>query len=59
VEHPLGNVAQARVGDTCNRDHPQALANYQARGMIVYKIEESRKENIYEKLLFRVRGSAH
>src|ERR1043166_9103153 len=26
---------------TCNRDHPQALANYQARGMIVYKIEES------------------
>jgi hypothetical protein len=55
----LGNVAQARVGDTCNRDHPQALANYQARGMIVYKIEESRKENIYEKLLFRVRGSAH
>ena len=25
---------------TCNRDHPQALANYQARGMIVYKIEE-------------------
>ena len=26
---------------TCNRDHPQALANYQARGMIVYKVEES------------------
>ena len=26
---------------TCNRDHPQALANYQARGMVVYKIEES------------------
>ena len=25
---------------TCNRDHPKALANYQARGMIVYKIEE-------------------
>jgi GNAT superfamily N-acetyltransferase len=25
---------------TCNRDHPRALANYQARGMIVYKIEE-------------------
>jgi GNAT superfamily N-acetyltransferase len=24
---------------TCNRDHPQALANYEARGMIVYKIE--------------------
>ena len=26
---------------TCNRDHPQALANYQARGMLVYKIEET------------------
>lgn len=25
---------------TCDRDHPQALANYQARGMLVYKIEE-------------------
>jgi GNAT superfamily N-acetyltransferase len=25
---------------TCNRDHPQALANYQARGMMVYKVEE-------------------
>lgn len=25
---------------TCNRDHPEALANYQARGMIVYKVEE-------------------
>ena len=25
---------------TCNRDHPQALANYQARGMIVYKVEK-------------------
>jgi GNAT superfamily N-acetyltransferase len=25
---------------TCNRDHPQALSNYQARGMIVYKVEE-------------------
>jgi GNAT superfamily N-acetyltransferase len=24
---------------TCNRDHPQALANYQARGMVIYKIE--------------------
>ena len=33
---------------TCTLDHPQALANYQARGMIVYKIEESRRENIYE-----------
>jgi GNAT superfamily N-acetyltransferase len=26
---------------TCNRDHPQALANYQARGMIIYKVEEN------------------
>jgi len=26
---------------TCNRDHPQALANYQARGMTVYKVEQS------------------
>jgi GNAT superfamily N-acetyltransferase len=25
---------------TCNRDHPQALANYQARGMVVYRIEK-------------------
>jgi len=25
---------------TCNRDHPQALANYQARGMSIYKIEQ-------------------
>jgi len=33
---------------TCNRDHPQALANYQARGMIVYKIEESGRGNAYE-----------
>jgi GNAT superfamily N-acetyltransferase len=24
---------------TCNRDHPQALANYQARGMVIYKVE--------------------
>jgi GNAT superfamily N-acetyltransferase len=24
---------------TCNRDHPQALANYQARGMSIYKVE--------------------
>lgn len=33
---------------TCNRDHPKALANYQARGMIVYKIEETTGENIHE-----------
>ena len=25
---------------TCNYDHPQALANYQARGMIVYNVEQ-------------------
>jgi ribosomal protein S18 acetylase RimI-like enzyme len=37
-----GGIAPERVWvHTCNRDHPQALANYQARGMIVYKIEES------------------
>lgn len=24
---------------TCNRDHPQALANYQARGLVTYKVE--------------------
>jgi GNAT superfamily N-acetyltransferase len=42
-------IAPKRVWvHTCNRDHPQALANYQARGMIVYKIEESRRKNIYE-----------
>jgi len=26
---------------TCNQDHPQALANYQARGMVIYKVEET------------------
>ena len=26
---------------TCTLDHPQALANYQARGMVIYEIEES------------------
>ena len=25
---------------TCTQDHPRALANYQARGMVVYKVEE-------------------
>jgi GNAT superfamily N-acetyltransferase len=25
---------------TCNRDHPAALANYQARGMVIYKVEQ-------------------
>ena len=24
---------------TCNRDHPSALANYQARGFVIYKVE--------------------
>jgi GNAT superfamily N-acetyltransferase len=34
-------LAPSRVWvHTCNRDHPQALANYQARGMVVYKIEQ-------------------
>jgi GNAT superfamily N-acetyltransferase len=33
-------IAPKRVWvHTCNRDHPQALANYQARGMVVYKVE--------------------
>ena len=37
-----GEMASKRVWvHTCNRDHPQALANYQARGMVVYKIEET------------------
>ena len=26
---------------TCNRDHPRALANYQARGMVIYKVEKT------------------
>ena len=44
-----GGIAPKRVWvHTCTLDHPQALANYLARGMIVYKIEESRRENIYE-----------
>lgn len=35
-------IAPARVWvHSCNRDHPQALANYQARGMIVYKVEQT------------------
>jgi len=37
-----GGIAPKRLWvHTCNRDHPQALANYQARGMVVYKVEES------------------
>jgi len=36
-----GGIAPKRVCvHTCNRDHPQALANYQARGMVVYKVEQ-------------------
>jgi Acetyltransferase (GNAT) family. len=35
-------IAPTRVWvHTCNRDHPQALANYKARGMVVYRIEEA------------------
>ena len=35
-------LSPARVWvHTCNRDHPQALANYQARGMTVYKVDET------------------
>ena len=37
-----GGIAPARVWvHTCNRDHPQALANYQARGLVIYRVEES------------------
>lgn len=37
-----GGIAPTRVWvHTCNRDHPRALANYRARGMVVYKVEES------------------
>jgi GNAT superfamily N-acetyltransferase len=36
-----GGIAPSRVWvHTCNCDHPQALANYQARGMVVYKVEK-------------------
>jgi GNAT superfamily N-acetyltransferase len=35
-------IAPTRVWvHTCNRDHPRALANYQARGMVVYKVEQT------------------
>ena len=44
IEHAWSRrsgIAPARVWvHTCNRDHPQALANYQARGMVVYKVEQ-------------------
>jgi GNAT superfamily N-acetyltransferase len=37
-----GGIASKRVWvHTCNRDHPQALANYQARGLVVYRVEET------------------
>jgi GNAT superfamily N-acetyltransferase len=37
-----GGKAPDRVWvHTCNRDHPQALANYQARGMVIYKVEKA------------------
>jgi len=36
-----GGIVPTRVWvHTCNRDHPQALANYRARGMIIYRVEE-------------------
>ncbi len=36
-----GGIAAKRVWlHTCNRDHPKALANYQARGMIAYTAEK-------------------
>ena len=36
-------IAPTRVWvHTCNRDHSQALANYQARGMVIYKVEEAK-----------------
>ena len=37
---PHGIVPTRVWVHTCNRDHPQALANYQARGMIIYRVEE-------------------
>jgi GNAT superfamily N-acetyltransferase len=37
-----GGIAPKRVWvHTCDRDHPQAPTNYQARGMVIYKIEET------------------
>jgi len=38
----IRGIAPKRVWvHTCNLDHPQALANYQARGMVVYKVEQT------------------
>jgi GNAT superfamily N-acetyltransferase len=37
-----GGISPKRVWvHTCNRDHPRALTNYQARGMIVYRVEQT------------------
>ena len=37
-----GGITPTRVWvHTCNRDHPRALANYEARGMVIYKVEET------------------
>lgn len=42
-------IAPKRVWvHTCNRDHPQALSNYQARGMTIYKVEEGGRKSIHE-----------
>ena len=41
IEEAWGMSPERVWVHTCNRDHPLALANYQARGMVVYKIEES------------------
>ena len=30
---------------TCNRDHPQALANHQPPGLVVYKVEQDAQAN--------------
>ena len=39
--HHAGIVPERVWVHTCNRDHPQALANYRARGMVVFKVEET------------------
>jgi GNAT superfamily N-acetyltransferase len=35
---------------TCNRDHPQALSNYQARGFIVYNVEHETSDGAKPRL---------
>lgn len=38
------SMSPARVWlHTCTEDHPAALANYQARGMVIYRIDNSAK----------------